>query len=55
MTDIGRLGLGTMGMQFGNKDTSIQTIHAALDSGITLLNTGEFYNGGESEMVTGQR
>ena len=53
MTDIGRLGLGTMGMHFGNKDTSIQTIHAAFDSGITLLNTGEFYNGGESEMVTG--
>lgn len=54
MTDINRLGLGTMGMRFSNKETSIQTIHAALDSGITLLNTGEFYNGGESEMVTGE-
>lgn len=54
MTDINRLGLGTMGMNFSNKDRSIKTIHAALDSGITLLNTGEFYNGGESEMVTGE-
>lgn len=54
MTDISRLGLGTMGMHLGNKETSIKTIHAALDSGITLLNTGEFYNGGESEMVTGE-
>ncbi len=54
MTDIKRLGLGTMGMHFRNKETSIQTIHAALDSGITLFNTGEFYNGGESEIVTGE-
>lgn len=54
MTEINRLGLGTMGMNWGNKETSIQTIHAALDAGITLFNTGEFYNGGESEMVTGE-
>lgn len=54
MTAINRLGLGTMGMRFSNKESSIQTIHAALDSGITLFNTGEFYNGGESEMVTGE-
>lgn len=54
MTEINRLGLGTMGMNWWNKETSIQTIHAALDAGITLFNTGEFYNGGESEMVTGE-
>ncbi len=54
MTDISRLGLGTMGMCFQNKETSIQTIHAALDAGISLFNTGEFYNGGESEIVTGE-
>lgn len=54
MADINRLGLGTMGMHLGNKETSIKTIHAALDSGITLFNTGEFYNGSESEMVTGE-
>ena len=40
MAEISRLGLGTMGMCFGNRETSIQTIHAALDSGITLFNTG---------------
>lgn len=54
MTTMNRLGLGTMGMHMGNKESSIQTIHTALDEGITLFNTGEFYNGGESEMVTGE-
>lgn len=54
MTTMNRLGLGTMGMHMGNKESSIQTIHKALDEGITLFNTGEFYNGGESEMVTGE-
>lgn len=54
MTDKSRLGLGTMGMGFRNRETSIKTIHTALDEEITLLNTGEFYNGGESEMVTGE-
>lgn len=54
MAEMNRLGLGTMGMHLGNKESSIKTVHAALDAGITLLNTGEFYNGGESEMVTGE-
>lgn len=54
MTDKKRLGLGTMGMHFRNRETSIKTVHAALDAGITLFNTGEFYGGGESEMVTGE-
>lgn len=54
MADINRLGLGTMGMCFSNRETSIKTIHAALELGITLFNTGEFYNGSESEMVTGE-
>lgn len=53
MTDISRIGLGTMGMYRGNSESSIRTIHKALDAGITLFNTGEFYNGGESEIVTG--
>lgn len=51
MTDINRLGLGCMGMNMSNKDRSIETVHYALDNGVTLLNTGEFYGGGESEMV----
>lgn len=51
MTDISRLGLGCMGMNLSNKDRSIETIHYALDHGITMFNTGEFYGGGESELV----
>ena len=51
MSDIKRLGLGCMGMNLSNKDRSIETIPYALEQGITLLNTGEFYGGGESEMV----
>lgn len=51
MTDISRLGLGCMGMNFSNEERSIETVHYALDHGITMFNTGEFYGGGESEMV----
>ena len=55
MTDIKRLGLGCMGMNFSNRERSINTIHAALDRGITLFNTGDFYgNGGESELILGE-
>ena len=54
MTDIKRLGLGTMGMDLSNAKRSIETIRYALDQGITLFNTGEFYGGGESELVVGQ-
>lgn len=51
MTDIRRLGLGCMGMNLSNKKRSMETIHYALDHGITMFNTGEFYGGGESELV----
>ncbi|MBD5515750.1 MAG: aldo/keto reductase [Lachnospiraceae bacterium] len=54
MTDIKRLGLGTMGMNLSNAERSMETIHYALDQGITIFNTGEFYGGGESELVIGQ-
>lgn len=55
MTDLKRLGLGTMGMSIcRNPENSIKTIHAALDAGIYLFNTGEFYNASESEMVVGE-
>ncbi len=53
MQNISRLGLGCMGMSRANEEKSINTIHAALEKGITLLNTGNFYNGGESEIVVG--
>lgn len=55
MTDIQRLGLGCMGMSCRrNPDASIKTIRKALDCGITLFNTGEFYSAGESEMIVGE-
>ena len=55
MIELNRLGLGTMGMSIvRNPENSVKTIHAALDAGITLFNTGEFYNGSESELIVGQ-
>ena len=50
MADIKRLGLGTMGMNLSNAKRSIETIHYALDHGITLFNTGEFYGGGKASL-----
>ncbi len=55
MTELNRLGLGCMGMSSRrNPEKSVNTIHKAIDSGITLFNTGEFYNSGESEMIVGE-
>ncbi len=55
MKNLERLGLGCMGMSSRrNPENSIKTIHKALDSGITLFNTGEFYSAGESEMIVGR-
>lgn len=51
MAQVSRLGLGCMGMNMSNRDRSVETVRYALDHGVTLLNTGEFYGGGESEMV----
>ncbi len=49
------LGLGCMGMSalYGETDRaeSIATVHAALDAGITLLDTGDFYGMGHNEML----
>jgi pyridoxine 4-dehydrogenase len=50
-----RIGLGCMGMSdlYGPADRleSIATIHAALDAGILLLDTGDFYGMGHNEML----
>jgi aryl-alcohol dehydrogenase-like predicted oxidoreductase len=55
---ISAIGLGCMGMSggYGPPDTaeSIATIHAALDAGITLLDTGDFYGMGHNEMLVGE-
>jgi aryl-alcohol dehydrogenase-like predicted oxidoreductase len=52
------LGLGCMGMSdmYGPADEteSIATIHAALDAGITLLDTGDYYGAGHNEMLIGR-
>ena len=52
---VSRVGLGLMGMSgiYGPADEaeSIATIRAALDAGITLLDTGDFYGMGHNEML----
>jgi aryl-alcohol dehydrogenase-like predicted oxidoreductase len=52
---VATLGLGLMGMSdlYGPADDaeSIATIHAALDAGVTLLDTGDFYGLGHNEML----
>ena len=52
---VSALGLGLMGMSdlYGPADEaeSIATIHAALDAGITLLDTGDFYGMGHNELL----
>ncbi len=51
-------GLGCMGMSgaYGPSDRaeSIATIHEALDAGVTLLDTGDFYGMGHNEMLIGE-
>jgi aryl-alcohol dehydrogenase-like predicted oxidoreductase len=53
--EVSRAGLGLMGMSgiYGPADDteSIATIHAALDAGITLLDTADFYGMGHNELL----
>ncbi len=52
---VSRVGLGLMSMSgiYGpaDDDESTATIRAALDAGITLLDTGDFYGMGHNELV----
>jgi aryl-alcohol dehydrogenase-like predicted oxidoreductase len=53
--EVSALGLGCMGMStlYGPAEEaeSIATIHAALDAGITLLDTGDYYAAGQNELL----
>jgi aryl-alcohol dehydrogenase-like predicted oxidoreductase len=53
---VGKLGLGAMGMSNGaygpvDRAEAIATVHAALDAGITLIDTGDFYGMGHNELL----
>jgi aryl-alcohol dehydrogenase-like predicted oxidoreductase len=53
--DVSALGLGCMGMSdlYGPADEaeSAATIRAALDAGVTLFDTGDFYGAGHNELL----
>src|ERR1700678_4005790 len=53
---VGEIGLGCRGMSpgvYGPNDEAegIATIHAAVDAGVTLIDTGDFYGMGHNEML----
>lgn len=56
--ELSRVGLGcgsmTNAMDINEKNKSIEVIHSAMDSGITLFNTADFYGSGQSEMILGE-
>jgi aryl-alcohol dehydrogenase-like predicted oxidoreductase len=56
--EVFRLGLGAMGMSglYGATDDaeSVRTIHAAIERGVTLIDTGDFYGMGHNEMLVGR-
>jgi aryl-alcohol dehydrogenase-like predicted oxidoreductase len=53
---VSALGLGAMGMSGGaygasDRAEAIATVHAALDAGVTLVDTGDFYGMGHNELL----
>jgi aryl-alcohol dehydrogenase-like predicted oxidoreductase len=55
---VSALGLGCMGMSgmYGpsDDDESVATIHASIDAGINLIDTGDFYGSGHNELLVGR-
>ena len=56
---VSALGLGAMGMTNGvyganDRAESIATVHAALDAGVTLIDTSDHYGSGHNEMLLGE-
>lgn len=56
--EVSAIGLGAMGMSgmYGPSDRaeSLATLKAAVDAGITLIDTGDFYGMGHNEMLIGE-
>jgi len=55
---VGALGLGCMGMtpiyDTPDPDEAIATIHAAVDAGVTMIDTADMYGGGKNEELVGR-
>jgi aryl-alcohol dehydrogenase-like predicted oxidoreductase len=55
---VSALGLGCMGMtpvyDKPDPDEAVRTIHAAIDAGITMVDTADAYNGGKNEELVGR-
>ena len=52
---LGCMGMGARSMYGDNdEDEGIATIHAALERGVNLLDTGDFYSMGRNEMLVGK-
>ena len=55
---VSRVGLGCMGMSgmYGPADRAegVATIHAAMEAGVVMLDTGDFYGMGHNEMLIGE-
>lgn len=56
--EVSRQGLGCMGMSewygAGDWDTSIATIHRAIELGVTFLDTADVYGAGHNEVLVGR-
>jgi aryl-alcohol dehydrogenase-like predicted oxidoreductase len=58
MVEVGAIGLGEMWMSLAGRppeEQSVRTIHAALDAGVTLIDTADAYCAGPQDMGHGER